>query len=270
LQKIIGDMIENGLDAEADAVANNITDQHHKYEILQYITYVKTELASDAKDKANLAAAQTAWQKSLSEYMAKNHPDMKLTPADKQVLWEVHSMPGGWRQINKGDFEEVPDDYAPSERVLSNGKKIRVRPMPGASINVNDTVVVKGIDGGYRLSTVRIMHNGEKGVAVGNSAQNKAKKEAAIAGGIDAKFYDELALVGVEGDEVKDYTASAAPDSASDVTTGGIDDREGLMRMEIQSDGTKIPMFKNMPVDIQNFSGFSFKIVSIQRSRQAV
>jgi len=59
----------------------------------------------------------------------------------------------------------------------------------------------------------------------------------------------------------------AGEPTREDRTTGGIDDREGLMRMEIQRDGSKIPMFKNVPVDIQNFAGFNFKIVSITRTK---
>jgi hypothetical protein len=48
------------------------------------------------------------------------------------------------------------------------------------------------------------MHNGELGVSVGSSADDKAKRAAAIFGNIPPALYDELALVGLTGSDVTD------------------------------------------------------------------
>jgi len=52
---------------------------------------------------------------------------------------------------------------------------------------------------------------------------------------------------------------------ANHTPTGGITE-EGLT-IETTSDGTQVPMFKNVPVDIKHFAGFNFQITSIGRNK---
>jgi len=52
---------------------------------------------------------------------------------------------------------------------------------------------------------------------------------------------------------------------AADDAVGGITE-EGL-KLEIKSDGTAVPVFKNVPIDMKNFNGFGFQITSLGRNK---
>ena len=153
--------------------------------------------------EAKLATAKADWTKALTQYISKNHPSVKLTDNQIQVLSDVHMMPGGWLKIEPDEDVVVTDKNGTHEVDLSNGKTVTVKLVSGESVKAGDTVVVRDVNDEYRLSTIRVMHNGVLGATVGSSQQNREKREAAIAGGIDPKLYDDLALVGLEGVGIK-------------------------------------------------------------------
>jgi len=221
--------------------SNNASKADRKW-LLEEISAAMDALNTE---QAHLASAQADWNDSVKSIFAKY--GVTLGNGQLTRLWYIHKKGMGWKLAPKG-FKE--GEVVPNQMVYDS---------EGKFAGYEDVTVVRGSDGQLRITLNSKALNEQKGREAYDSI---GEFNDGVKKGVRESFD-----LGKFGNEVKDDTTGTVPDSASDATNGGIDDREGLMRMEIQSDGSKTPMFKNMPVDIQNFSGFTFKIVSITRSK---
>jgi hypothetical protein len=181
------------------------------------------------ESSAGVTAALHDWRESVKKFLAEEFaPSEILTPAQLDGLEAVHLMPGGWRRLTKDESKKYKS---------------------------GDRIEVTDVDGNKRFAYVRQMYNGKLGVTIGSEAHNKAKRDAAEKI-IDQELTRELMDSGLLGVEQEPPAESA---------TGGITE-EGLT-IETAGDGTQIPMFKNVPIDIAGFNGFSFQIAGIGRNK---